>query len=113
MKEEWAYQDGRYTQHRGFRQDYFTSRPCERKTPLRHKCLLKIRFRYCFPHAMRQVAINYLPYKVDGPDDVMDNGQYDGVIVMPAYQHGIDAQHKVDNTAVPVSHEKCFREMRH
>ncbi|WP_202552122.1 hypothetical protein [Ginsengibacter hankyongi] len=73
--------------------------------------LFKIRFRDGFPHAMGQATMKYLPYKVDGPDDVMNNGQYDGMIVIPAYQHRIDAQYKVDNAPVPVSHEKCFCKM--
>jgi len=60
---------------------------------------------------MRQAAMKYLPYKVDGPDDVMNNSQDDGMIVIPAYQHRIDAQHKVDNAPVFVSHEKCFWKM--
>ncbi len=72
------------------------------------QCLFEIRFRDRFPHAMRQAAMKYFPNKVDRPDDVMYDGQYDRMIVIPAYQHGINAQHKVDNASVPVSHEKCF-----
>ena len=52
--------------------------------------------------------MKYLPYKVDGPDEVMNDGQYDGVIIIPTYQHSIDAQYKVDNASVPVSHERRF-----
>jgi len=55
---------------------------------------------------MRQVALKYLPYKVHGPDDVMNDGQYDRMIIKPTNQHSIDAQHKVENASVPVSHEK-------
>lgn len=55
---------------------------------------------------MGKVALKYLPYKVDGPEDVMNDGQQDGMIIIPTYQHGIDAQHKVENASVPVSHEK-------
>ena len=50
--------------------------------------------------------MKYLPYKVDGPDDVMNDGQQDGMIIIPTYQHCIDAKHKVDNAPVPVSHER-------
>ena len=72
----------------------------------RRSLSFKIRFGYCFPQVMRQVAVKYLPYKVDRPDDVMNDGQYDGMIIIPTYQHCIDAKHKVDNAPVPVSHER-------
>ena len=72
------------------------------------KCLFKIRLRDCFPHAMGEMAVQYFPYKVDGPDDVMNDGQNDRMIIKPTYQHRIDAEHKVNNASIPVSHENFF-----
>ena len=57
---------------------------------------------------MREMAVKYFPHQVDWPDDVMNDRQYDRMIIKPTYQHSIDAEHKVNNASIPVSHEKCF-----
>ncbi|HVW99431.1 MAG TPA: hypothetical protein VHA52_03185 [Candidatus Babeliaceae bacterium] len=49
-----------------------------------------------------------LPYKIDRPDDVMKDGQQYGMVIIPAYQHGIYAQHHIDNAFVPVLHDAYF-----
>jgi hypothetical protein len=45
---------------------------------------------------MGEVAIQQLPYEVNGPEDIVDDQQDDRVIVMPADQQGINTQDAVD-----------------
>ena len=42
--------------------------------------------------------------QVDGPEDIMDDQQEDRMIIMPAYEQGVDAQDAVEDARVPVVH---------
>jgi hypothetical protein len=42
--------------------------------------------------------------QVDGPEDVMDDHEDDRMVVIPAYQDGVDAQDAIDDAFVPVIH---------
>jgi hypothetical protein len=57
---------------------------------------------------MRQAAMKYFPDKINGPDDVMKDGQQYRMIVVPAYQHGINAEYHIYNAFIPVLHNERF-----
>jgi hypothetical protein len=56
------------------------------------------------PHIMGQMAGQQLINEIDGPEDIMDDHQDDGVVVVPAYQDGVDPEDAVDDAFVPVIH---------
>jgi hypothetical protein len=54
------------------------------------------------------MALQQFVDQVDRPEDEMDDDQEQGVVVIPAYQDGINAQKRIDDAFVPVAHAKPF-----
>jgi hypothetical protein len=50
------------------------------------------------------MADQQLVDEVDRPEDIVDDQQDNGMVVMPADQQGIEAQDAVDNAVVSVVH---------
>jgi hypothetical protein len=70
--------------------------------------LFKVRKWNRFPKVMREMAGEQLIQQVDRPENIVDNEQYDGVIVIPANHQRIETQNKINNAFIPVIHGKWF-----
>jgi hypothetical protein len=42
------------------------------------------------------------------PEDIVNDHQEDGMVVVPAYQDRVDAENAIDNAGVPVVHGGIF-----
>jgi hypothetical protein len=50
------------------------------------------------------VADEELVYEVNGPDDPVDEKQYQAVVIMPTDHQGVDAQDKIDDAGISAAH---------
>ena len=57
---------------------------------------------------MRKMALQQFVDQVDRPEYEMDDDQEQGVVVIPAYKDGINAQKRIDDAFVPVAHGERF-----
>ena len=66
--------------------------------------LVEIRKGNRFPHAVGQVPGQQFIKKINRPDQPVNEQVYNGMIVMPADQHGINTQKKIKNARTASTH---------
>jgi hypothetical protein len=57
--------------------------------------LFEIRLWNNFPHIMRQMADQKLINQINRPENIMDDQQDYGMVIIPAYHYGIKTEYKV------------------
>jgi hypothetical protein len=67
--------------------NWYRRLPASGKRPL-----FKIRHRNLLPHTMRKASGQNFIYQINWPENPMDNEPEDGVVIIPADQHGINAE---------------------
>jgi hypothetical protein len=66
--------------------------------------LMEERFRDCFPHIMREVALKNFIYQVNGPEYIVYNKIEKRMVIIPADKQGINPQQEINNAAVFAIH---------
>jgi hypothetical protein len=61
---------------------------------------------------MGEVADEEFVDEVDGPEDIMDDHQEKGMVVVPADEDGVDAEDGVEYTGVAVVHISLHNKKR-
>jgi hypothetical protein len=53
-----------------------------------------------------EVAGQQFVQQVNGPEDIMNDEPEDGMVVIPAYHQGIQAQQEIDDAGISSVHDK-------
>jgi hypothetical protein len=54
------------------------------------------------------VPLQNFVHQVNGPEDVMNNQEQNGMVIMPADHQGINTEQKINNAAISATHKNIF-----